>query len=128
MSEWTQYKNGIRDTHKIRIKNMLDFIKIKNDLESSFNRKNSEGVDVDINISVINEDNGKFSVSVFDERCYVNNQHLPHADITVGFLNKDTMIDMFTKGMNPASLVMSGKMTFNGDMSKGRSIKGLFMK
>ncbi len=71
---------------------MLDFIKIKNDLESSFNRKNSEGVDVDINISVINEDSGKFSVSVFDERCYVNNQHLPHADITVGFLNKDTMI------------------------------------
>ena len=58
---------------------MLDFIKIKNDLESSFNRKKSEGVDVDININVINEDNGKFSVSVFNERCFVNNQHLPNA-------------------------------------------------
>lgn len=128
MFEWTPYKNGIRDTHKIRNKNMLDFIKIKNDLESSFNRKKSEGVDVDININVINEDNGKFSVSVFNERCFVNNQHLPNADITVGFLDKDTMIDMFTKGSNPTALVLSGKMTFNGDMSKGRSIKGLFMK
>ena len=107
---------------------MLDFVKIKTDLEDSFNREKSIGVDIDINVTVLSENDGKFSVSVFDERCYVNNQHLPHADITVGFLNKDTMIDMFTKGMNPASLVMSGKMTFNGDMSKGRSIKGLFMK
>ena len=54
--------------------------------------------------------------------------NLSKADITVGFVDKDTMIDMFTKGVNPTSLVMSGKMTFNGDMSKGRSIKGLFMK
>tara|TARA_B100001287_G_scaffold201419_1_gene170780 strand:- start:2563 stop:2886 length:324 start_codon:yes stop_codon:yes gene_type:complete len=107
---------------------MLDFIKIKNDLQDSFNREKSKGVDIDININVINEDNGKFSVSVFEEKCFVNNQHLPKADITVGFVNKDTMIDMFTKGVNPTSLVMSGKMTFNGDMSKGRSIKGLFMK
>ena len=102
MSEWTQYKNGIRDTHKIRIKNMLDFIKIKNDLESSFNSENSEGVDVDINISVINEDNGKFSVSVFDERCYVNNQHLPHADITVGFLCENLFNNSYL--IRPANL------------------------
>ena len=37
------------------------------------------------------------------------------------------MIDMFTKGVNPTSLVMKGKMTFNGDMSKGKSLKGLFI-
>ena len=107
---------------------MLDFVKIKTNLEDSFNKEKSTGVDIDINVTVLNEDDGKFSVSVFDKKCFVNSQHLPKADITVGFVNKDTMIDMFTKGVNPTSLVMSGKMTFNGDMAKGRSIKGLFMK
>ena len=50
---------------------MLDFIKIKNDLQDSFNREKSKGVDIDIHSNVINEDNGKFSISVFDEKCHV---------------------------------------------------------
>ena len=50
---------------------MLDFVKIKTDLETSFNRDKSKGIDIDININVINEDNGKFSVSVFEEKCFV---------------------------------------------------------
>ena len=107
---------------------MLDFVKIKTDLESSFNSDMADGVDVSINVNVINEENGKFSVSVLDNKCTVYDDNLAKADITVGFVDKDTMIDMFTKGVNPTSLVMSGKMTFNGDMAKGRSIKGLFMK
>jgi hypothetical protein len=37
------------------------------------------------------------------------------------------MIEMFTKGADPVKLVMGGKMTFNGDMSKGKSMKGLFV-
>jgi hypothetical protein len=37
------------------------------------------------------------------------------------------MIEMFTQGANPMGLVMGGKMTFNGDMAKGKSIKGLFV-
>lgn len=106
---------------------MLDFVKIKTDLETSFNKDKSKGIDIDININVINEDNGKFSVSVFEEKCFVNNQHLPKADITVGFVDKDTMIEMFTKGADPIKLVMGGQMTFNGDMSKGKSLKGLFI-
>ena len=39
---------------------MLDFVKIKTDLETSFNKDKSKGIDIDININVINEDNGKF--------------------------------------------------------------------
>ena len=106
---------------------MLDFVKIKTNLEDSFNKDKSTGVDIDINVTVLNEDDGKFSVSVFEEKCYVNNQHLPKADITVGFVNKDTMIDMFTGGADPMKLVMGGQMTFNGDMGKGKSLKGLFI-
>lgn len=106
---------------------MLDFVKIKTDLEDSFNREKSTGVDIDINVTVLSESDGKFSVSVFEEKCYVNNQHLPKADITVGFVNKDTMIDMFTGGADPMKLVMGGQMTFNGDMGKGKSLKGLFI-
>ena len=34
---------------------------------------------------------------------------------------------MFTKGKDPVKLVMGGKMTFNGDMSKGKGMKGLFV-
>mgnify|MGYP003320546931 CR=1 FL=1 len=127
MSEWTLYKNGILDTHKKRNNIMLDFVKIKTDLEDSFNREKSTGVDIDINVTVLSESDGKFSVSVFEEKCYVNNQHLPKADITVGFVNKDTMIDMFTGGADPMKLVMGGQMTFNGDMGKGKSLKGLFI-
>tara|TARA_B100000614_G_C14134023_1_gene321304 strand:+ start:158 stop:487 length:330 start_codon:yes stop_codon:yes gene_type:complete len=106
---------------------MLDFEKIKTDLESNFNREKAEGVDVSINVNVINEENGKFSVSVLDNKCTVYDDNLSRADITVGFVDKDTMIDMFTKGVNPASLVLKGKMTFNGDMAKGKSLKGLFI-
>ena len=43
---------------------MLDFEKIKTDLETNFNSEKAQGVDVSINVNVINEENGKFSVSV----------------------------------------------------------------
>ena len=107
---------------------MLDFIKVKDELEINFNKEKSKDVDIDINVNVISESNGKFHVSVKDEQCVVAQGNLDSADITVGFVNKDVMIDMFTKGANPMSLVMSGKMTFNGDMNKGKSIQGLFVR
>lgn len=127
MSEWTLYKNGIRDTHKKRNNVVLDFIKIKNDLEGNFQKNKAEEVDIDINVNVISETNGKFSVSVHNKKCIVTNESLPKADITVGFVNKDVMIDMFTKGADPMRLVMGGQMTFNGNMAKGKSLKGLFI-
>jgi hypothetical protein len=52
---------------------------------------------------------------------------LDKADITAGFVNKDTMIEMFPTGAVPMRLVMGGKMTFNGNMAKGKSLKGLFI-
>jgi putative sterol carrier protein len=107
---------------------MLDFIKIKNDLEDNFQRDKSEDLDIDINVNVISESNGKFSVSIHNKRCIISNENLPKADITVGFVNKDVMIDMFVNGANPMGLVMGGQMTFNGDMAKGKSLKGLFVK
>jgi putative sterol carrier protein len=107
---------------------MLDFIKIKNDLEDNFQRDKSEDLDIDINVNVISESNGKFSVSIHNKRCIISNENLPKADITVGFVNKDVMIDMFVNGANPMALVMGGQMTFNGDMAKGKSLKGLFVK
>jgi putative sterol carrier protein len=106
---------------------VLDFIKIKNDLEGNFQKNKAEEVDIDINVNVISETNGKFSVSVHDKKCIVTNESLPKADITVGFVNKDVMIDMFTKGADPMRLVMGGQMTFNGNMAKGKSLKGLFI-
>ena len=106
---------------------MLDFTKIKTSLESSFNKDKSSGIKVSINVNVVNEDNGKFSVNVFDEQCKVESQLLPEADITLGFVNKDAMIDMFNNGADPVKMVMGGQMTFNGDMAKGKSMKGLFI-
>jgi len=35
---------------------------------------------------------------------------------------------MFLEGGNPISLVMGGRMTFNGDMAKGKELKGLFVE
>ena len=107
---------------------MLDIDSIRNTLTTNLNETKSEGVDIDINVNVISEANGKFNVQVHDSTVTVDDGNLDKADITVGFVNKDVMIDMFTKGANPMSLVMSGKMTFNGDMAKGKSIKGLFVK
>ena len=107
---------------------MLDINSIRNTLTTNLNEEKSQGVDIDINVNVINEDNGKFNVQVHDNAVTVNDGNLDKADITVGFVNKDVMIDMFTQGANPMSLVLKGQMTFNGDMSKGKSIKGLFVK
>jgi|TARA_R110000744_G_scaffold16595_1_gene45602 putative sterol carrier protein len=106
---------------------MLDYATIKADLESKFQIEKAEGVDIDINVNVISETNGKFSISVHNNRCILLDEYLDKADITVGFVNKDTMIEMFTQGADPVKLVMGGKMTFNGDMSKGKSMKGLFV-
>ena len=107
---------------------MLDINSIRNTLTTNLNVEKSQGVDIDINVNVINEDNGKFNVQVHDNAVTVNDGNLDKADITVGFVNKDVMIDMFTQGANPMSLVLKGQMTFNGDMGKGKSIKGLFVK
>ena len=107
---------------------MLDINSIRNTLTTNLNEEKSQGVDIDINVNVINEDNGKFNVQVHDNAVTVNDGNLDKADITVGFVNKDVMIDMFTQGANPMSLALKGQMTFNGDMGKGKSIKGLFVK
>ena len=73
---------------------MLDYGKIKQDLEGSFQRDKSEGIDIDINVNVISEANGKFSISVHDKKCILSDEHLDTADITVGFVNKDIMIEI----------------------------------
>ena len=69
---------------------MSDFAEIKTKLDNGFNREKSRGIDIDINVNVINETNGKFSVSVFDEKCFVKHfadvqcqtrtQHSPISD------------------------------------------------
>jgi len=107
---------------------MLDFEKIKHDLEGNFQKEKAQDVDIDINVNVLSESNGKFSVSVHKQQCIITNENLSKADITVGFANKNVMIDMFVNGANPMGLVMGGQMTFNGDMAKGKSLKGLFVK
>ncbi len=106
---------------------MLDFEKIKHYFERNFQKEKAQDVDIDINVNVLSESNGKFSVSVHKQQCIITNENLSKADITVGFVNKDVMIDMFTKGVDPVKLVMGGKMTFNGNMAKGKSLKGLFI-
>ena len=46
-------------------------------------------------MNVANEDNGKFNVRNHDNAVTVNDGNLDKADIAVGFVNKDVMIDMF---------------------------------
>ena len=104
------------------------FSKTKNILEDHFNVDKAQSTDIDINVTVLGEDNGEFSVSVHQGTCVIEDKHLDNPNITVGFIDVDTMIDMFTKGANPMTLVMGGKMTVNGDFKKGREIKGLFIK
>jgi hypothetical protein len=100
---------------------MLDIDSIRNTLTTNLNEDKSKDVDVDINVNVLGVSNGKFNVQV-------HNSTVDTADITVGFANKNVMIDMFVNGANPMGLVMGGQMTFNGDMAKGKSLKGLFVK
>jgi len=107
---------------------MLDYDKIKTTLEDNFQVEKADGIDIDINVNVINETNGKFSVSIHSNRCIITDEHLDKSDITVGFVNTDTLTEMFLEGGNPISLVMGGRMTFNGDMAKGKELKGLFVE
>jgi|MEHZ01.5.fsa_nt_MEHZ011433513.1_2 putative sterol carrier protein len=107
---------------------MLDYDKIKTQLEENFQVQKADGIDIDININVISETNGKFSVSIHDKECSIAHKQLDKSDITVGFVNEDTLLEMFLAGGNPISLVMGGKMTFNGDMAKGKELKGLFVE
>jgi alkyl sulfatase BDS1-like metallo-beta-lactamase superfamily hydrolase len=106
---------------------MLDIDSIRNTLTTNLNKDKAQDVDIDINVNVISETNGKFNIRVHDSEVVLEEGNLDQADITVGFVNKDVMIEMFTQGANPMGLVMGGKMTFNGDMAKGKSIKGLFV-
>ena len=101
---------------------MLDYDKIKTQLEENFQVQKADGIDIDINT------NGKFSVSIHDKECSIAHKQLDKSDITVGFVNEDTLLEMFLAGGNPISLVMGGKMTFNGDMAKGKELKGLFVE
>ena len=107
---------------------MLDYNKIKTQLEENFQVQKADGIDIDININVISETNGKFSVSIHDKEFSIAHKQLDKSDITVGFVNVDTLLEMFLAGGNPISLVMGGKMTFNGDMAKGKELKGLFVR
>tara|TARA_Y100000385_G_scaffold278950_1_gene327945 strand:- start:2082 stop:2405 length:324 start_codon:yes stop_codon:yes gene_type:complete len=107
---------------------MLDIDSIRNSLTTNLNEDKSKDVDVDINVNVLGVSNGKFNVQVHNSTVALEEGYLDTADITVGFANKDVMIDMFINGANPMGLVMGGQMTFNGDMAKGKSLKGLFVK
>lgn len=105
----------------------MNFSKVKQTLEENFNKEKSSEVNIDINVTVLSGDKGKFSVAVHEGVCSITDTHLDKADITVGFINEETMIEMFVQGANPMSLVMGGKMTVNGDLKKGKEIKGLFV-
>jgi alkyl sulfatase BDS1-like metallo-beta-lactamase superfamily hydrolase len=105
----------------------MNFNNVKQTLEESFNKEKSADVDIDINVTVLSGEHGKFSVAIHNGDCSITNSHLDKADITVGFINEETMLEMFIQGANPMSLVMGGKMTVNGDLKKGKEIKGLFV-
>lgn len=106
----------------------MNYQNVKDTLVENFNAEVSTDVDIDINVNVLSGDTGKFSVSVHDNKCDIQQGQLEKADITVGFTDEKTMIEMFTQGANPMSLVMGGRMTINGDLKKGKQIKGLFVK
>ena len=54
---------------------MLDYATIKADLESKFQIEKAEGVDIDINVNVISETNGKFSISVHNNKCILLDEY-----------------------------------------------------
>jgi len=108
----------------------MNFENVKDKLSDGFDSELAvnNNIDIDINVTVLSGSQGKFSVSVHSGECNIMDRHLDKSDITVGFTDENTMIEMFTKGANPMSLVMGGRMTINGDLKKGKEIKGLFMK
>lgn len=106
----------------------MNFQDTKDTLLENFNAELASAVDIDINVIVLSGDSGKFSVSVHSGACEIIPEHLDKPDITVGFVDDTTMIEMFTQGANPMTLVMSGKMTINGNLKKGKEIKGLFLR
>ena len=53
---------------------MLDYDKIKTQLEENFQVQKADGIDIDININVISEANGKFSVSIHDKEFSIPKQ------------------------------------------------------
>ena len=106
----------------------MNYQNVKDTLTENFNVEISEGVDIDINVNVLSGDGGKFLVSVHNSKCDIQPGLSDKADLTVGFIDETTMLEMFTQGANPMSLVMSGRMTINGDLKKGKQIKGLFVK
>lgn len=106
----------------------MNFENVKTTLQESFNSELAADINIDINVTVLGSSNGKFSVGVHAGACEIKEGHLDKSDITVGFTDDNTMLEMFTQGANPMGLVMSGRMTINGDLKKGREIKGLFVK
>ena len=107
---------------------MLDIDSIRNSLTTNLNEDKSKDVDVDINVNVLGVSNGKFNVQVHNSTVALEEGYLDTADITVGFANKNVMIDMFVNGCKSMGLRKGGQKTLKGDMGKGKIIKGLFVK
>lgn len=105
----------------------MNFEQFRNTLLESFNVDKSTGVDVKINVNLLGDKDGKFSLIIQNNECIIEKTTIDKPDITVGFIDEDTMAEMFLKGANPVSLVMSGKMSFSGDTAKGKKLKGLFV-
>jgi hypothetical protein len=106
----------------------MNFENVATTLQENFNPEIAADINIDINVTVLGASDGKFSVSVHTGACEIKQGHLEKSDIIVGFTDDKTMLEMFTQGVNPMGLVMGGKMTINGDLKKGREIKGLFVK
>lgn len=106
----------------------MNITEFEQTLKQNLNIEKAKDVNVKINVTVLNGPTGKFNVTVENNDVSVKEGKLDDAHITVGFTTEESLNKMFLEGANPVSLVMSGKMTFNGDMNKGKSLKGLFIK
>jgi len=106
----------------------MNLTEFEQTLKQNLNIEKAKDVNVKINVTVLNGSSGKFNVTVENNDVNVREGKLDDAHITVGFTTEESLNKMFLEGANPVSLVMSGKMTFNGDMNKGKSLKGLFIK
>ena len=106
----------------------MNLTEFEQTLKQNLNIEKAKDVNVKINVTVLNGSSGKFNVTVENNDVNVGEGKLDDAHITVGFTTEESLNKMFLEGANPVSLVMSGKMTFNGDMNKGKSLKGLFIK
>lgn len=94
-------------------------------MPGAFIPEKAEGINADVNLNVLGNENGQWTISIKDNKCSVLKGAVPNPKLTLT-ANSQDLLDIFSGKLDGVKAFMSGKLKLLGDIGLAMKLVNLF--